>query len=61
MHETLFGNAQLVTGDIHLARHDEKFLQDVITPIYEVMQKVSIFLNAVLVVCFIYIIQLYYF
>lgn len=43
MHETLFNNAQRVTGAAsQLAPLDEEsFLKKVVTPIYEVLEKVN--------------------
>ena len=42
MHGILFGNVQPVSGGVYRAEAlgEESFLQDVVSPIYEVMRKV---------------------
>lgn len=51
MYGTLFNNAQHVIGATSQTvapQGEESFLRDVVTPIYEVMQKVMIFLSILL-------------
>lgn len=51
MHETLFNNAQHVTGAATqlVPLGEESFLKKIVTPIYEVLEKVNQSLNLVFV------------